>query len=816
MNQLEKVRTVAGKYLKLGWFPIPLAHKSKKPDHIKRLYNGIKWSALRITEPEIAKYWFDKYTNIGILTGECSNLFVLDIDTNPWKKDGKHIEPSPEAHPERWAFEQKYGSTIWNPDDPDSCKGSSYHWWNALIEKHGTPVTTVVETGSGGQQWYFLFPADCNPNSRLRSSKTGVVHPAVDWKSTGGQVLAPPSIHPCGKPYKFKDDPPPMPAPMPEWLIDVLENSPKWEDEFDTSIHSVGIDIADLALDEFPTDNTTTTPEPTPAPANTYPTEPLSDARKLLTKTFYPHHTRFESMKKIVGYFLHYGHKGQALFDICKPYLSRCEHVKEDDFNDNRLWKIITALEQEEEAKATGSDTDDDIAPFLTFVSHYKELPLSSFPKDLQRYIKEMAEHYRVPQGWFAGALLAVVSSLLGNKVLLLSFWNVRPHFSFLIVCDKGTKKTHVIKVVMIFIFEKDSAADNTYRQECKDHRAKQERAKKDKDFVYTKEAPQRIHYFVSNITQEELAKIQNVYPQQIWYRDEFSGAVQACNQYKGGQGDDVQSCIERMDGTYTKCNRREWSADTEKPFLNALGTIQTDIVPQVFTGRLLDMGFADRFNFCLSPYIAPRVNPKKVPDEVKALLESILGSIHKIPLRYTNPDDEVKHINPLLFELTPEAEALAESLINKTCAGLCDSTEDKTIRGLIAKSETTFMNLCLILHCLHHAREIGKENYKDSLRSIEKDIVEKAFKLAMYFAYQNYNVLTLGTNSEGRAEEGDYRRLMAYMKKKKMKSITVTQASDYVFQKKHNKTAEQVRTFLTSLAEQGKGSFEGTTYKLS
>lgn len=818
MKQLEKVRTVAGKYLKLGWFPIPIAHKSKKPDHIKRLYGGIKWSALRITEPEIAKYWFDDYTNIGLLTGESSNLFVLDIDTNPWKKDGEYIQPSPDANPERWAFEQKYGSTIWNPDAPDSCKGSSYHWWNALIEKHGTPDTTVVETGSGGQQWYFLFPANCNPNSRLRSSKTGVVHPAVDWKSNGGQVLAPPSIHPCGKPYTFLKTTRTI-AEMPEWLIDVLENSPKWNDEFGKSIHSVGIDIADLDLDTLSPDKTTNKPEPgnVPAPANTYPTEILSDARKLLSKSFYPHHTRFESMKKIVGYFLHYGIRGQALFDVCQPYLARCEHVKEDPFDDKRLWGIIEGLEGEEDAKGLTYDIADDIAPFLDFVSQYKELPLSAFPKDLQRYIKEMAEHYMVPQGWFAGALLAVVSSLLGNKVLLpFGEWNVRPHFSFLIVCDKGTKKTHVIKVVMIFIFELDSAADNTYRQKCKDHRAKLERAKKEKDFIYTEDAPQRIHYFVSNITQEELAKIQNVYPQQIWYRDEFSGAISGCNQYKGGQGDDVQSCIERMDGTYSKCNRREWSADTQKPFLNALGTIQTDIVPQVFTGRLLEMGFADRFNFCLSPYIAPRVNPKKVPDEVKALLKSILTSLSTIPMRYVNPDHEVKHVNPLLFELTPEAEALAESLINETMAGFCYSTEDKTIRGLIAKSETTFMNLCLLLHCLHHAREIDKENYKDSLRSIDKDIVEKAFKLAMYFAYQNYNVLTLGTHSEGRAEEGDYRRLMAYMKKKKMKSITVTQASECVFQKKHNKTAEQVRTFLTSLAEQGKGSFDGTTYKVS
>jgi hypothetical protein len=457
------------------------------------------------------------------------------------------------------------------------------------------------------------------------------------------------------------------------------------------------------------------------------------------------------------------------------------------------------------------------LVSFLDYVSRYKQFPASSLPKDLQRYVKEMAASYMCPQDWFAGATLAVASSLLGNKVILpFGEWNVRPHFSFLIVCDKGTKKTHPIKAVMGYVFEQDTDADEDYRQRCKDHRAKLEKAKKDKDFVYTKEAPQRIHYFVSNITQEELAKIQNVYPQQIWYRDEFSGAISGCNQYKGGQGDDVQSCIERMDGTHSKCNRREWSADTHRPFLNALGTIQTDIVPQVLTGRLHDMGFADRFNFCLSPYIAPRVNPDGVPDEVKALLRSILASLHKIPMRYVDPHHEVKQVNPFLFEFTPEAKALATSFINDTIAPLCDSTEDKTIRGLLAKSETTFMNLCLLLHCLHHAREIGEENHKDSLRIIDTGIVEKAFKLAMYYAFQNYNVLTLGANSEEKAGDRDYKRLVDYMKRKKMEIIPVSHISQYVFQKKYKKTAEQIKTFLTSLAEQGKGSFDGTTFKLS
>lgn len=341
MTQLEKTRQAAREYIQRGWCPLPIEHKRKEPWEIEKLY-GVKWTALRVAENEVDKYFYGKFTNIGILTGKCSNLFVLDLDVNGWPKDknGVRVAPSPEADPLLWQYEQKYGSCIYNPEDLASCKGSSLHWWQSLIEKHGTPDTTVVRTGSGGQQWYFLHPE----NSRLKSRNQGI-HPAVDWKTNGGQVVAPPSIHPCGNQYTFISEAPI--TPMPEWLLDVLENSPKWKDEFTKT--SVAVDLAHLALNDTSKDeeiNDTTTPES----EDTWKIE-TTEVERLKAMQFIPHGRRFKTIQKITGHYAALSYFGEELVDVMRPYLARCEYVKEDDFDEKRLRGICEAIEQAEKEK---------------------------------------------------------------------------------------------------------------------------------------------------------------------------------------------------------------------------------------------------------------------------------------------------------------------------------------------------------------------------------------------------------------------------------------------------------------------------------
>lgn len=74
-TDLDYTREVAKRLIQLGFKVVPIRTKKKYPE-TKR------WQKLNITVEEINNYFYDDFTNIGILT--CSDCFVIDLDVNPW------------------------------------------------------------------------------------------------------------------------------------------------------------------------------------------------------------------------------------------------------------------------------------------------------------------------------------------------------------------------------------------------------------------------------------------------------------------------------------------------------------------------------------------------------------------------------------------------------------------------------------------------------------------------------------------------------------------------------------------------------------
>ena len=84
----------------------------------------------------------------------------------------------------------------------------------ALVEIHGPlPATAAVRTGGGG--WHLYFTHD----GPLRNS-AGALGPGLDVRADGGYVLAPPSWHLAGAPYRWRKEC--TPAPLPSWVLERL------------------------------------------------------------------------------------------------------------------------------------------------------------------------------------------------------------------------------------------------------------------------------------------------------------------------------------------------------------------------------------------------------------------------------------------------------------------------------------------------------------------------------------------------------------------------------------------------------------------
>ena len=121
---------------------------------------------------------------MGIITGACSGIFVVDLDT--------HKGPS------------------------------AMQWWNGLleVENYGVDLeTAIVTTGGGGKQYYFRTPDGWTPPT----NKTAI---GVDIRGQGGFVMAPPSLHESGREYVWDAGCEPWDTGLleaPQWLCDAID-----------------------------------------------------------------------------------------------------------------------------------------------------------------------------------------------------------------------------------------------------------------------------------------------------------------------------------------------------------------------------------------------------------------------------------------------------------------------------------------------------------------------------------------------------------------------------------------------------------------
>ena len=145
------------------------------------------WQNAATSDASTIRTWFEgqfKDCGLGIATGEFRNryLVVIDIDDRP----------------------EFSGS--------DTLKD--------LEQLHGElPNTVEVITGSGGRHIYFLT------DQPIRNEASGKLGQGIDVRGIGGQVLAPPTIHPNGKTYEWvegKTIANTPPADMPLWMVLIL------------------------------------------------------------------------------------------------------------------------------------------------------------------------------------------------------------------------------------------------------------------------------------------------------------------------------------------------------------------------------------------------------------------------------------------------------------------------------------------------------------------------------------------------------------------------------------------------------------------
>jgi len=166
-------------YAKLGYSVIPLQPKGKKP-----LLEWKPYQQQRAEKEEISSWWQEwPEANVGIVTGAISGILVLDIDG--------------------WEGEQ-------------------------TIRYKGLYCPPSIISRTGGGNWHYLYR---HPGFECRNfaRQTGeTLSRGLDFMGDGDYMVAPPSIHHSGNPYKWYVSPREgVPVDAPPWLLQLIQNQPR-------------------------------------------------------------------------------------------------------------------------------------------------------------------------------------------------------------------------------------------------------------------------------------------------------------------------------------------------------------------------------------------------------------------------------------------------------------------------------------------------------------------------------------------------------------------------------------------------------------
>lgn len=154
-----------------------------------RTKNGFKDASAR---EETITGWWKRWpsANVGIATGACSGLLVLDIDTP---------------------------------------KGGDDSLARLLDDQDATlPATLTALTGGGGQHRLFAHPSAIYLGNENGGRGRFAAYPGLDVRGDGGYIVAAPSMHASGARYEWQDAEAPV-APLPPWLITML-TQPRGDD----------------------------------------------------------------------------------------------------------------------------------------------------------------------------------------------------------------------------------------------------------------------------------------------------------------------------------------------------------------------------------------------------------------------------------------------------------------------------------------------------------------------------------------------------------------------------------------------------------
>jgi len=236
------------------------------------------------------------------------------------------------------------------------------------------------------------------------------------------------------------------------------------------------------------------------------------------------------------------------------------------------------------------------------------KFPLHVFPDVIADYVRQSAESINCPEDFIAVSMLSTFATAISNKrcAEVKKDWQELATLFICFISVPGTKKSAALKKALLpvknldnFFWEEGKREDKEYEKNIKEYEqellkwkslSKSERLNADipekPKMKYTEQLT------VEDITTEALSVLLSKSKTgTLMEFDEFSSWVKGMNQYKSGQGNDLEYYLKLWGAKRIKIDRKgQKSIYVDDPVVNILGGTQPETLDLLYSKNNVDL----------------------------------------------------------------------------------------------------------------------------------------------------------------------------------------------------------------------------------
>lgn len=352
------------------------------------------------------------------------------------------------------------------------------------------------------------------------------------------------------------------------------------------------------------------------------------------------------------------------------------------------------------------------------FIDRKVPPPIEVLPEFLQKTIRIWEKAYGLAPDYFLAGVLSAVSAAAGiaYRLKVKNGFFVSGSLYMAMVGKSGQGKSPALACTLEPLKDIDFEFLRTFKEKMKAF-----------DPEHGEETPIRRHMVLNNLTMEAVFKALSGNPKGILvYQDELAGWLKSMNAYRSGS--DEEHWLSFHNNLFTKVTRITTGESTiKRPFVTLVGGMQQASLRELAKGNRKENGLLFRILFAFPERM------DRLPLNRFEVEESITERYHTFIHQVHDDADTAMDLDETVFPLSEEAYKVFAVYNQSICQKINDTNFDE-LSSLLTKIENYCLRFALLLEVMYMTEK--KETAHLSGRSISKEAMEGAVKLARYFEY--------------------------------------------------------------------------------